>query len=113
MTTKLSEHATEKSTFVVTVAFKDETGAAVTPTAATWTLTDRAGAVINSRSAVTINPLSPTYSIVLQGADLALPDGRYRYRLVAVEYTYNSSLGTGLPAKEEVGFYIDPLKAVS
>lgn len=113
MTTKLTDHATERSTYVITVAFRDETDAAVTPSAATWTLTDRAGAVINSRSAVAITPLATSANIVLTGDDLALPDVRYRYRLVTVEYTYSSSLGAGLPGKEEVGFYIDPLQVVS
>lgn len=113
MPVKLSDHANERATYVVTVSFTDESGAAVVPTAATWTLTDRAGAVINSHSNVTINPLSSTYNIVLSGADLALPDIRFRHRLVTVQWTYNSSLGTGLFGKEEIGFYIDPLRAVA
>jgi hypothetical protein len=39
----------EKGTAKVTVTFSDETGASVAPSAVTWTLTDRAGNVINDR----------------------------------------------------------------
>jgi len=113
MTVKLTDHAIERSTYVITVAFTNESGVAVTPSAATWTLTDRAGAVINSRSAVVIGSLAASVNILLQGDDLALPDVRYRYRLVTVEYTYSSLLGSNLPGKEEIGFYIDPLRVVA
>lgn len=113
MATILTDQATERATYVIDVSFTNEAGVAVVPTAATWTLTDRAGTVINSRSAVSISPLASSVSIVLQGADLALPDMRKRARFVTIEYTYNSTLGTGLPGKVETEFYIDPLRAVS
>lgn len=113
MATILTDHATEKSIYVITASFVNEDGAAVTPTAATWTLTDRAGTVINSRSAVSITPLATSATIVLQGNDLALADARKRARFVTIEYAYTSALGTGLPGKVEVEFYIDALRAVS
>jgi hypothetical protein len=113
MATILDDHATERSTYVITVSFVNEDGIAVTPTAATWTLTDRAGTVVNSRSAVTITPLATSATIVLSGADLALPDARKRARFVTVEYAYSSALGSDLPGKVETEFYIDALRAVS
>lgn len=112
MPVKLSTHAIERGTYVITLSFTDENGDAVTPNTATWTLTDRAGVVVNGREDVTISSLAATKDVVLSGADLAVTDNRYRHRLFTVEYTYTSSLGT-LPGKEEVGFYIDPLRAVS
>lgn len=111
--TILTDHAIERGTYVVTAAFTNEDGDAVTPSAATWTLTDRAGVVINSRSAVTITPLAASVNILLQGADLALPDNRHRARFVTVEFTYTSALGAGLPGKAEIEFYIDALRAVA
>lgn len=105
--------AQEKSTLVVTVAFTDENGDAVTPTAATWTLTDGQGAVINSRSAVAISSLSTSVTIVLSGDDLAISDPDVLDRVLLVEATYNSSAGSGLPAKKEYSFNVNNLLGVS
>lgn len=113
MPVKLTTHAVERSTFVITVSFTNEDGDPVIPSAATWKLTERDGTVVNSRTAVTISPLAASVDIVLSGADLALSDLRKRYRMVTVEFTYSSALGAGLPGKEQIGFYIDNLGAVS
>lgn len=113
MAVLLTEHAIERGTYAITVSWSDEDGDPVTPTAATWTLHDREGTTINGRDDVTISGLSTSNTIVLSGADLALPDIRDRYRAVTVEFTYSSLLGTGLPSKQEIGFYIDNLRAVS
>lgn len=113
MTTLLTDQAVEKGTYVITLAFFNEDGAAVVPTGATWSLTDRAGAVVNSRSAVSITPLAATATILLQGNDLAVADKRNRARFVTAEWTYNSALGTDLTGKEEIEFYIEELRKVS
>lgn len=105
-------HATEQSTYAVLVSFFDELGAPATPNAGlAWTLTDLRGAVINSRSAVTITP-GTTVTIVLHGADLALSDPADNTRLIKVAGTYNSTLGSNLEIKEQVEFVIDNLVAV-
>lgn len=99
----------EEGTVDVDVVFKDENGAAEVPTAATWTLTDRRGTVINSRSAVTIGSLASTVTITLSGADLAVQSGetaRLVPRRLLVKATYDSSLGTGLPMTEEFTFNV-------
>ena len=62
--TILTTEAVEKSTYVVPVTFRDENGISVAPTAATWTLTNEYGVVINSRSDVAISPLAATVNIV-------------------------------------------------
>lgn len=114
MPSTLTTRAQERSTFGIVISFIDDTGAAVTPSAATWSLTDGAGNVVNSRSAVAIGSLATTATIVLSGADLALLttyQGNARYLLI--EYTYTSSLGSGLPAKDQVLFYIDDLAGVT
>lgn len=108
---KLAVEAVEQSTFVVTVSFTDETGAAVTPNAGlTWTLTDRHGTVINSRSAVSITP-GESVEIVLSGNDLDF-DGADALRLLTVQGTYNSDAGNNLPLKEEVEFVVRGLTLV-
>ena len=112
MPTTLTTSAVERSTFVITAAFTDHAGAAVVPTAMAWTLTDGSGAVVNSRSAVAISPLASTVSIVLSGLDLALPSAGDPMRTLTLQGTYDSSLGNGLPLKDEVRFAIVGLEAV-
>jgi len=115
MTTTPNTVAKEKSTLKVTVAFADEDGNAVTPTALTWTLTDRDGTVINERSAVSVTPASSNV-IALSGNDLALQSGetaKYVERRFLVEGTYTSSLGAGLPLKWSGAFLLENLTGVS
>lgn len=110
MPTTITTKAVEQSTYVVTVAFTDEDGDAVTPTAAAWSLRDGNGAIVNSREDVSATP-GTSIDIVLQGDDLNADDGLAR--ILTVEATYNSDLGTGLPLKDEVTFTIDDLIGVS
>lgn len=105
--TILSVSPTEEGIYVITVAFTDEDEAAVTPSAATWTLSDEAGNVINSRADVAIGSLSTSVEIVLAGADLSLATYPDPLRVFTVTYTYSSSLGE-LTTHSEVSFYITP-----
>lgn len=113
MPTTLEITAVEKSTLVVTVSFTDHSGAAATPTAMAWTLTDGAGAVVNGRSAVAISPLASTVYIVLHGDDLALPDPGDPVRRITLQGTYDSSLGAGFELKDQATFSIEDLKGVA
>lgn len=112
MATTLTTHATEQSTFVVTVKFYDEDGAAVVPTEIKWTLTDPVGNVVNNRADVEIGTPASTVDIVLSGLDLALEGYVGPYRHLTIKATYNSTLGSGLPLREAAIFEIDPLVAV-
>jgi hypothetical protein len=112
MATQLTETATEGSTFAVQVAFTNEDGDAVTPSAITWTLTDLAGTVVNSRSDVSVGSPASTINIVLSGNDLLLTGYVGEVRVLTVEATYTSALGSGLPLKEAARFMIEPLVAV-
>jgi hypothetical protein len=109
--TYLDDHAKERSTFAIPISFTDETGAAVTPNEATWTLTDVDGFIVDDRVDETITP-AESVDIVLSGDDLALPANKTNERVVLVEWTFDSDLGTNLPAKQEVHFYIDGLTAI-
>lgn len=108
----LSLHATERSSYFVRVQFKDETGAAVTPTEVNWTLTDGRGSVVNSREGVSETPAS-TVVIALTDEDLSLANlvGETRYLLI--EAVYDSDLGTGLSLRDQAQFTIDDLVKVA
>lgn len=111
MATTINVMPTEEGTAKVTVSgFTDESGASVTPSAITWTLTDRMGNVINSRSAVSVTPAS-SVSFLLTGDDLSI--GSYgRQRVITIAVTYDSSLGAGLVAREQAYFSIEDMTAV-
>jgi len=108
----ISAAAREQSTFVITCAFKDETGAAVAPTTMAWSLTDTDGTVINSRTDVAISSPTATENIVLGGDDLTIINGD-RILILTLEGTYTSTNGSGLALKEQVRFTVKDLKAVT
>lgn len=114
MATVLTEKAKEKGTYVVNVAFLDEDAAAVVPTAATWSLRTGDNTEVNSRTDIALTPATAV-DIVMSGLDLeilrGLPEGERRY--LVVEWTYNSTLGAGLPGKEEIVFDIENLHKVT
>lgn len=113
MPTTLNVHAMEKGTLAVTIAFKDENGVAVVPNAGlNWTLTDVVGTVVNSRSAVSITPGS-SVTVVLTGSDLALTGSSDAERILTIEGTFDGSLGSNLPIKEECRFTIVNLTKVT
>lgn len=112
--TKLAAQADEKSTYVITLTFTDAAGATVTPSAVSWSLTDLAGAVINSRSEVVAVP-AETVLVVLSGLDLAMQagEGGVVQRLLTVQATYTSTEGSNLPYKAEYLFNLHPLVVVA
>ncbi len=115
MAIQLTPLAREKSTYVIEASFKDEDGTAVVPNSASWTLTDDAGTVIHARSGVVISPLAATVDIVLSGLDLAMQTGEVSraLRRLTIEALYDSTLGTGLPVKEEFLFTVKDLLKVT
>jgi len=112
MATTITTMPAEEATAKVTVSgFTDESGASVTPSAIAWTLTDRASNIINSRSAVSVTPAS-TVSFLLTGDDLAVGNNGRR-RVLTISAIYDSSLGTGLVAREQAYFSIEEFVAVT
>ena len=110
MSIELTTHAKEQSTYKITAAFTDAESVAVTPNTVTWTLSDKAGTVINSRSDVSATP-DTSIDIILSGDDLAFQtDETYvAERIITIKATYDSTEGSGLPLYEEASFYIDGL----
>lgn len=115
MATILTVNAQERSTYVITVAFKDEDGQDVVPTSAVWTLTDEDGTVINARQDVAISSLAASVDVVLSGADLAVDTGfagAAQERIFTVKSVYTSSLGAGLTLTGACKFNVENLIAV-
>jgi hypothetical protein len=102
----------EKGTYVVTATATDAAGASVTPSAATWSLYDSRGNIINSRSAAPLTFTAGVAKIVLSGNDLAISTGDNK-RTLLVEATYTSTEGSGLPLKRTHDFYITPSPYIS
>lgn len=113
MPTVMSEQAIEGATFAIDITFSDEDGAAVIPKAGLkWSLTDLFGNVVNNRADITIEGPASTVTIVLSGADLALPDPDDNVRVLTIEGTYDGALGTDLPLVDEARFTIVNLRGV-
>lgn len=118
-TIQITEHAAEESTFPIVVTFWETVAgvqALVTPNNnITWTLTDKNGTVVNSRTAVAAGTPATSITIVLTGDDLALSTayvGRVRYLLV--ECTYNSlTYGNNRAFKAQAVFTIDDFVKVT
>lgn len=108
MTVKLAEPAIEQSTYIIQISFKDEAGEPVVPKAAAWTLADKTGTAINSRSDVAISSLAATVTIVLTGNDLAMTTDKDRYVLVEAVYD-SATYGNDLNLREEFQFKITEL----
>lgn len=117
MPTKLTnaeDHAVEGSSCAITAAFTDEAGDPVAPLTLAWTLTDTEGNVINSRQDVAITTPESSETIVLSGNDLEFTEAEkdaveedFVLRVLTIEGTYNSDLGTGLPIRDQVTFAVD------
>jgi hypothetical protein len=110
MPVSLTTKANDGSTYVVTAAFTDEDGVAVSPDSLVWTLKNRDGDIINSREDVTVDTPSSSENIVLSGDDILYSDGAER--ILILEATYTSSSGEGLPLKDSVQFEIQDLIGV-
>lgn len=110
----LKDKAKERGTYVINVSFKDEDGAAITPTSITWYLTDKKGRVINSRTAVSIAIPDDSNDVVLTGADLALEQRDDRVRVFTARAVYNSTVyGNNLTLNNEAEFEIEELLMVT
>ena len=114
MPATLTTNAVERSTYVVTAAFTDKAGAAVTPDSIAWTLSDENGRIINSRSSVAIVVMAASVDIVLSDKDLALSGAKDNGgRILTLVVVYDSTEGLNMPLKDQVAFRILPLLKVT
>lgn len=107
MTTKLALKAFERSSYVISVAFKDDNGTAVTPNKVSWDLSTLGGTIINNRLNVSETPAT-SIDIVLSGSDLRTlaSEGNRQIvgRLVTIRGSYDSAAGTDLELSGDVKF---------
>jgi hypothetical protein len=114
MPQRLTTHALEEGTYAVVCAFVDENDNAVAPQSMSWTLSDLAGTIINSRDGIAVANPSSTQNVVLSGDDLAFLNATDKgWRRLLVEITFSSNLGSDLPLKDSAEFQIDNLIKVS
>ena len=102
----------EESTLTLNVTvIPGGSSSSVTPTAFTWTLTDRDGAVINSRTDVVVTPSDPT-AVILTGDDLAIIDQTKsrELRIVTVKTDEGSS---AKPQIQEKKIWVKNLTAIT
>lgn len=115
MPTKLSEKATEGSTFAIKADFIERTEGGDLPftpkTGLSWSLKDKDGKIINNKLDVVLVP-APSVDIVLSGNDLALLGNHPVRRYVTIRGTYDSVFGNDLPLIDEVSFQIKNLVGV-
>lgn len=115
MPIRLPRKATERSTYPIALEFRDggEDAPLVTPSAASWSLVDDDGAVVNGREDVALAVSGGRGLILLSGADLAVGGAGEVARHVTVRAVYTSATyGADLPLAEEFTFLVQPLRGV-
>ena len=97
--------APEEGTLLATLSFKDSLGNSFTPDTSFWQLTKKSdGSVVNNRSFA--NGTFSGTQVVMSGDDLAIDSDGDVERIFAVQGTYTSSYGNGLPFTLEEEFKI-------
>jgi len=112
MPKRITIRPNEQGMLALTATYKDHAGTAVVPATMNWTLTDVNGTVINSRSSVAIASPTSSDTIALSGSDLPT-SGSDRELICTFEGTYNHALGSALPRKESVIFWVADLVEVA
>ena len=98
----------EQGTGVLQISFKDERNRDIIPKTAQFQLMKLDRSIINSRTFATGDFTGNT--VVLSGADLAIfGDEDTRFRIFAVQITYDSTYGLDLTGNSEVEFVITRL----
>ena len=110
----IETHANERSTFAVDLRFYDESGLAVVPNTLNWSLTDAVGNIVNGHDNDIVAVPSLSNQLLFSGDDLAFQKGESKLvkRIITVEMTYDSALGTDLPLNDEIIFFIDDLMLI-
>lgn len=114
MTTYDETSVQEQSTLVVKVDFVDEFSDPVTPTAITWTLTDKNGNVMNTLEDEAISSPASTIYIAMSGSDLSIATGETKpyTRYLLVKAVYDSTYGDSLAFKDQLKFKLDNMIGV-
>ena len=86
------EDVNEKSTYVVTLSFKDENGVAVTPDSSTYRLDDEASGEEIIEDTVVI-PTGTTYNAVISSTSNTIlnDDKKYEVKVLSASFTYQTT----------------------
>ena len=89
------ESINEGSSAILTIAFTDQDGDAITPDSATFTIYDKFSGT--ERRSGTISSLASSITFVTTDEDNAILNQNNRYEVVAIliEFSYNSRYGKG------------------
>jgi len=109
MPVSLTTKVPEQSAIVMTAAFTDAAGDAVTPSSITWTLSQVDGTIVNGRENVAIAAPAASNDVTLSGDDTAVIAEFEHRRVWTVKAVYTSTEGADLPLNDEAEFWIDPL----
>ncbi len=112
----LPQHATEQSSFPVTIVMRDGAGALMTPNDdIVWSLCNGAGQIINSRLNVSYSPPSSTVTVNLKGNDLLMENDRSQAeeRCLVVSCTFDSDLGADNPFVKGQWFWVEGVPVVT
>jgi len=105
--TILNEVAGERSRYRVLLEVRDLDGNVVKPSSLKWTLTDRAGTVINNRLDQVVTNPQAAHPLILYGADLQVSEGTANVeRVLLIEATYTEGGTAGMPYNHEYRFLI-------
>ena len=103
----------EKSTYTVTVSWKDSDGNLISLDSLKWSLVTYEGTTVNSRDQVEITNPDNEQKITLSGDDLAILDNRgIEQRWLITEATYTDNDGATRPLTGSYQFSIKNLKKV-
>jgi len=94
----------ENGVALMTLTFQDTSGTIFVPVTSYWQLMKPNGAIVNNRT-FDLNSFSGT-TVVLSGNDLKMDDTGDVKRIFAVQGTFNSSIGSGLPFTAEFAFNV-------
>ncbi len=104
------DNVNEKTTSLITVAFRDENGGAVTPSAASYRIDDAlSGAAI--RPLTDLGPGGPSVEITITDAEnrILVPENSTEERLLTVFFTY----GAGKKGNAEYRYIVKNLSMVT
>lgn len=104
-----AENPNEHSTLIIPVTFLDDEQEPVEPKSAHWKLLDDRGNVVVGRD---VSPLADSIEIVLKGAELSMAGGS-GLRYLLIEYIFDSTAGTDLPANWSIQFTIQNVPGIS
>lgn len=107
------EQVNEKSTFTITVSWKDGDGNLISLDSLKWSLVKSNGTIVNDREQEEVTNPDDEQKITLSGDDLAILDGEeLEKRWLITEATFTDNDGTTRPLTGSYQFYVKNLRKI-